>query len=101
MLLAFFAVTGYSQTLEEVREMVGKKNYAGAKAAIDKYLADAKNTGKAEAWYLKGRVYNDYSNEKTTPQSELYNLKSIAGSTYTFALALPLIPEKLYVVCND
>ncbi len=88
MLLAFFAVTGYSQTLEEVREMVGKKNYAGAKAAIDKYLADAKNTGKAEAWYLKGRVYNDYSNEKTTPQSELYNLKSTAFDAFKKSQAL-------------
>lgn len=82
LMLAFFSMAGFSQSLDDIRDMLNKKDYAGAKTAIDKYLSDEKNTSKPEAWYLKGKTYNWYSNEKTAPEAELYNLKSAAFEAF-------------------
>lgn len=76
--LAFLSFISYAQELDDIRDMLNSKDYVKAKAAIDKYLADGKNANKAEAWYLKGKTYNWYSNEKTTPAADLYNLKTTA-----------------------
>jgi len=82
LMIAFFSTTGFSQTLDDIRDMMNKKDFVGAKTAVDKYLADSKNADKAEAWYLKGRAYNAYSYEKSAPESELYNLKSGAFDAF-------------------
>lgn len=82
MMLAFFSLHGFSQSLDDVREMLNKKDYVGAKNGIDKYLANPANATKPEAWYLKGRAYNAYSYEKTTPEAELYNLKNSAFEAF-------------------
>ena len=82
MLMVFSTTIVFSQSLDDINDMMGKKDYAAAKTAIDKYLSDAKNANKADGWYFKGRVYNSLSYEKTTPQSDLYNLKNSAYEAF-------------------
>ena len=82
LVIVVSSLAGYSQTLDDIGDMMTKKDFTAAKAAIDKYLADEKNASKPEAWYYKGRVYNSYSYEKSTPESELYNLKAAAFEAF-------------------
>ncbi|MFN8248545.1 MAG: hypothetical protein U0T68_06295 [Ferruginibacter sp.] len=83
MLAMGFAVTaGMAQSIEDIRDLLNKKDYTAAKNGIDKYLADPKNADKAEAWYLKGKSYTWYSQEKTTPEGELIALKSAAYDAF-------------------
>ncbi|MEP7165770.1 MAG: hypothetical protein ABI741_13805 [Ferruginibacter sp.] len=82
MLMVFSAISGMAQSLDEINEMMGKKDYAAAKTAIDKYLSDAKNSSKADGWYYKGRIYNSLSYEKSTPESSLYDLKNSAYESF-------------------
>ena len=57
------ATTGYSQSLDDIREALGKKNvdYAKAKEMVDKYLSNPKNAAKPDGWYYKGFIYNAVS----------------------------------------
>lgn len=82
MMMVFSAAAVFSQSLDDINEMMGKKQFANAKVAIDKYLADAKNSSKPDGWYFKGRVYNALSYEKTVPESELYDLKNNAFEAF-------------------
>ena len=82
MLMVFSTMVAISQSLDDINEMMGKKDYAGAKTSIDKYLSDAKNSSKADGWYFKGRIYNSLSYEKTTPESSLYDLKNSAYEAF-------------------
>ncbi len=84
MVLAMgFAITaGRAQSIEDIRDLLNKKDYTAAKNGIDKYLSDPKNADKAEAWYLKGKSYTWYSQEKTTPEGELVGLKSTAYDAF-------------------
>lgn len=84
MVLAMgFAITaGRAQSIEEIRDLLNKKDYTAAKNGIDKYLSDPKNADKAEAWYLKGKSYTWYSQEKTTPEGEMFSLKSAAYDAF-------------------
>ena len=75
LLTAFSTSIALSQTLDEINETMGKKDYRTAKTGIDKYLSDAGNASKADGWYYKGRIYNSLSSEKTTPEAEAYDLK--------------------------
>lgn len=83
MLAMGFAITaGRAQSIEDIRDLLNKKDYTAAKNSIDKYLADPKNADKAEAWYLKGKAYIWYSQEKTTPEGEMFALKSTAYDAF-------------------
>ena len=82
LLMMFSSMAGFSQSLDDIADMMAKKDFTAAKTAIDKYLSDEKNAAKPEAWYFKGRVYNSYSYEKTTPESELFGLKSAAFEAF-------------------
>ena len=82
LLLAFLSQVGFSQSLDDITEMMAKKDFVAAKMAIDKYLSDEKNASKSDAWYFKGRVYNSYSYEKSAPEAELYNLKNAAFEAF-------------------
>ena len=82
LVIVISSLAGYSQSLDDISDMMVKKDFAAAKAAIDKDLADEKNASKPEAWYYKGRVYNSYSYEKSTPESDLYNLKVAAFEAF-------------------
>ncbi|MBC7934468.1 MAG: hypothetical protein H7Y86_03785 [Rhizobacter sp.] len=78
--LGSFAVN--AQTLDEINKLLTAEKYADAKAAIDKHMADPKNTSKSDAWYYKGRVYNAYSYDKTLPATEQFNLKMQAFEAF-------------------
>ncbi len=82
MLLVFSTVFVYAQSLDDINDMMDKKNYAGAKTAIDKYLSEANNNTKPDGWYFKGRIYNSLSYEKTIPESEVYDLKNSAYEAF-------------------
>ena len=82
MLLLFSTVFIYAQSLDDINDMMDKKNYAGAKTAIDKYLAEGNNNTKADGWYFKGRIYNSLSYEKTISESDLYDLKNAAFEAF-------------------
>lgn len=74
-LLFFYSITGMSQSLDDINILMEKKQFKEAKTAIDKHLADAKNSSKADGWYYKGRIYNALSYDKATPPAEAYDLK--------------------------
>ena len=56
-------IQSHSQSLDDIQKMFGNKDYVGAKTAIDKYLADPKNSTKPDGWYYKGYICNAYSRE--------------------------------------
>lgn len=71
--LASFGVK--AQSLDDINKLLETKKYAEAKAAIDKHMADPKNSAKSEGWYFKGRVYNSLSYDQAVPLPEKYSLK--------------------------
>ena len=54
-----YCVTASAQTIEEVKALVNKADYAVAKKTIDSYLSDNKNAAKPDGWYYKGFIYNE------------------------------------------
>lgn len=95
-LLAVFSLLSaalFAQNLEDINDMMGNKDFKGAKAAIDKYLSQTKNLEKADAWYFKGRVYNAYSYDKQLPLDEAFQLKSDAYDA--FKKHLPMDPKEM------
>jgi hypothetical protein len=52
---------GFAQSIDDIKKAAEKQDWAAAKKAVDGYLANEKNAGKAEGWYYKGLVYNEYS----------------------------------------
>ncbi len=83
-LIAFVIVSApvFSQSLSDVEDYYKKKDFAGAKVAIDKYLADPKNADKSESWYYKGRVYNALSYEASTLPADKFTLKNAAYEAF-------------------
>ncbi|MBL0146481.1 MAG: hypothetical protein IPP48_12805 [Chitinophagaceae bacterium] len=64
-----FAISGnmlFAQSLDDVKKFIDKNDYAGAKTAIDKYMADSKNAAKADGWFYKGVIYNEVSKKDET-----------------------------------
>ncbi len=82
LMMAFSSGFVFSQDLNDINEFLGKKDYASAKAGIDKFLTDSKNNTKADGWYFKGRVYNAYSYDKSVPENSLYDLKNSAFEAF-------------------
>ena len=75
---AFFIlsqISGFTQDLEDINDLLGKNKYQEAKDAIDKYLQNHKKEKDAEAWYFKGRIYNSLSQQENMDLSQSYNLK--------------------------
>ncbi len=83
-LVAFliFSAPVFAQSLSDVEDLFKKKDYAGAKTAIDAYLADGKNLAKSESWYYKGRVYNALSIQESTSPAEKFKLKKGAYEAF-------------------
>jgi hypothetical protein len=52
---------GFAQSIDDVKKALEKQDWAAGKKAVDGCLGDAKNASKAEAWYYKGVIYNEYS----------------------------------------
>jgi len=75
LLFLLFSISASSQSLDDINTMMEKKQFKEAKAGIDKHIADPKNSGKADGYYFKGRIYNALSYDKATPPVEAYDLK--------------------------
>ncbi|HNP53749.1 MAG TPA: hypothetical protein PKK69_04010 [Ferruginibacter sp.] len=71
-----------SQDIDDIAEMISQNKIADAKNAIDRYLLDAKNAGKADAWYFKAHVYNTLSSDGKTADMDAYNYKNEAFQAY-------------------
>jgi predicted nucleic acid-binding Zn-ribbon protein len=63
LLLAGFNA-GFSQTIDDVKKVIDKSDWAAAKKAIDGVLANEKLASKPEAWYYKGVIYNECSKKE-------------------------------------
>ena len=81
-----------AQSLDDVNDLLGSKDYAAAKTAIDKHLAIPKNAAKADGWYFKARVYNMYSYTDQVPSTEAYDLKVQAFDA--LQKCLPMDPKE-------
>ncbi len=81
-LLFFYSISSMGQSLDDINNMMGKQQFREAKTAIDKFLADPKNSTKGDAWYYKGRVYNSLSYDKAVPREEAYSLKMDALTAF-------------------
>ena len=82
LFILFAAASTYAQSLEDIGKIMDKHQYASAKVAIDKYLADQKNAASAEAWYYKGRIYNSLSKDSTVAKSDAYSYKLTAFEAF-------------------
>ena len=75
---AFFIlsqISGFTQDLEDINDLLGKNKYQEAKDAIDKYMQNPKKEKDAEAWYFKGRIYNSLSQQENMDLNQSYDLK--------------------------
>lgn len=84
VMMAFLggAMFTFGQSLDDINEMMGKNEYRKAKDGIDKFLGDAKNAGKADGWYFKGRIYNSLSKDASVTPAEAYKLKTDAFEAF-------------------
>ena len=53
VLLCMSSFTLQAQSLDDVNKLLEQKKLPEAKAAIDKHIADPKNSAKADAWYYE------------------------------------------------
>jgi len=68
IVIAFLATCCFSlclsaQSLEDIRELAGKKQWDKAKEAVDKHLAVEKNAKVGDGWYLKAIIYNNIARD--------------------------------------
>lgn len=64
-----------AQSLDDINKLLEQKKFTDAKVAMDKHMADPKNSAKSDGWYYKGRVYNSLSYDESVPLPEKYSLK--------------------------
>ena len=81
IILFAFAST-YAQSLEEIDKMMNKQQFASAKVAIDKYIADPKNASSTDGWYYKGRIYNSLSRDTSIAKTDAFAYKQIAFDAF-------------------
>ena len=77
----------YAQDLKDVQEKISKGKYDEAKEKLDKYLADPKNAGNANAYYYKGQI-NGYYAQTDTAGTLTYDASREAFNAYKKALEL-------------
>ncbi len=80
--LMFLSTFGFSQSLDDINDMMGKLQYKEARTGIDKYLSNPKKVNDADAYYYKGRIYNSLSHDSTVPQPEQLILKNDAFDAF-------------------
>jgi len=88
VLLLAIANLVYSQSIDDINDMMGEKNYKGARKAIDTYLSVPKNQGKSDGWYYKGRIYNALSYDSSLSHADVFILKTDAFDAFEKYLAL-------------
>lgn len=81
IILFAFAST-YAQSLEDIDKMMNKQQFASAKVAIDKYIADPKNASSTDGWYYKGRIYNSLSRDTSIAKTDAFAYKQIAFDAF-------------------
>jgi hypothetical protein len=64
LIATFFTVNLTAQTVEEIKDLASKKQWEKAKEAVDKYLANEKNTKKGDGFYIKAVIYNSVSRDE-------------------------------------
>ncbi len=74
-ILLFAGVAGFSQSLEDINKYMVLNQNKKAKELVDKFLTEAKNAGKADAWFYKGRIYNALSKDSTVTPADALKLK--------------------------
>ena len=47
-----------AQSIDDIKDLAGKNDWAKAKEAVDKHLANEKNAKKSDGWYWKAVIYN-------------------------------------------
>ena len=58
-ILVFIMSAGLmAQSVDDLKELAGKNEWAKAKEAVDKHLANEKNAKKSDGWYWKAVIYN-------------------------------------------
>lgn len=61
-LLSFlFAGIAYSQTVDDIKDLIQKQQWDKAKTTVDAFLLKDKNATKWEGWWYKGYIYNELS----------------------------------------
>ena len=86
MMLVSGSLLGKSQSIDDIRKLIILTQYDKAKTELDKYFADAKNTGKAEAWYYKAFTYSALARQagKSVAESKSLNEEAyVAIKKYT------------------
>ncbi len=84
ILACLFAVAafGNAQSLSDLDKMLNKNDYAGAKAAVDNSLLDAKNAEKADYWFYKGKIYSNLSMDSSINHDQQIALKMEAFEAF-------------------
>ena len=80
--LIAFNLVGSAQNLDDINDMLGKKEYKKAKDGIDKFLSDSKNASKSDGWYFKGRIYNSYSRDSSLNMKDAMQYKMDAFEAF-------------------
>ena len=53
-----------AQSIDDIKDLVGKNQWDKAKEAVDKHLANEKNSKKGDGWYWKAVIYNSISRDE-------------------------------------
>jgi hypothetical protein len=76
---SFFAV---AQDIDQIKTFALLGQTQKGKEAVDKYMADAKNTKKPEGWFYKGFLYNLASKDSSKTAAESIALKADAFESF-------------------
>jgi hypothetical protein len=78
MMLLAAGFASFGQSLEDINKLRLLGQNKKAKDALDKFLADPKNAGKAEAWYYKGTITNALSKDSGVTSADAMKMKQDA-----------------------
>lgn len=73
--LLLAGIAGFSQSLDDINKYMLLAQNQKAKELVDKFLTEAKNANKAEAWFYKGRIYNALSKDSAMSPADAMKLK--------------------------
>lgn len=62
-LISVFSSGIMAQSIDEIKDFVGKNQWVKASEAVDKHLTSEKNNKKGEGWYWKAVIYNAISRD--------------------------------------
>jgi hypothetical protein len=69
IICSFFFFTAAGQSLTDIRDMVAGNRLAEARSAIIQFLETPGNDKNADAWYLKGYIFNIISKNRALSQT--------------------------------